>query len=139
MPDTPWTRWRNLSPLERRATIAATALIPIIHLSVKALGAKRTHRAFGSIRPVPPPADVNIARRLAHAVSRAARWGVVAGNCLSRSIALMCLLGRCGIRADLRLGVRLEGNGLDAHAWVEHDGVPLNESPGIARRFPIFR
>ena len=138
MPDTVWTRWRSLSPLERRATIAAAALIPIVHLSVKTLGADRTQRFFAT-RPVLPTGDDTTAQHIAQAVSRAARRGVVGGSCLSRSIALVHLLGRNGISAEVRFGARIEESRLDAHAWVEHEGVPLNESPGIARRFPIFR
>src|SRR5580704_2727408 len=46
-------------------------------------------------------------------------------RCLEQSIALYCLLRRRGVNAALRFGV--QPYGFVAHAWVEVDGVPLNE------------
>ena len=133
-----WNRWQNLSARDRRDTLAAAALIPIVHISLKILGVNRTRRLFET--PIPAThGDAGVARQTAMAVARAARRGVYAGNCLSQSITLMRLLGTRGIAAELRFGARMEGETLDAHAWVEHGGVPLNDSPGIARRFPIVR
>jgi hypothetical protein len=40
------------------------------------------------------------------------------------------LLRRQGLPARLRMGALLRDGALDAHAWVELDGVPLSQ-PGL--------
>ena len=52
-------------------------------------------------------------------VFSAARYGIVPGNCLSRSLTLCYLLKREGYNASLRLGGRRLGESFEAHAWVE--------------------
>lgn len=78
------------------------------------------------------------ARGAARAVARASSRGPYAGNCLSRSIALMWLLRRHGVPADLRFGARTSEGKLLAHAWVETQGTVLNDSPAVDRRFSRF-
>ena len=72
-------------------------------------------------------------------VAIAARHGVHQGNCLSQSLTLQRLLARHGVAAELRIGARRAGDRLEAHAWVEHQGRPLNDSADVAARFPPFR
>jgi hypothetical protein len=64
------------------------------------------------------------ARRL---VGAAARNGLYGGTCLSRSVTFWWLLRRRGVRSDLRIGVRKQKGELEAHAWVECDGIVLND------------
>jgi hypothetical protein len=73
--------------------------------------------------------------QIARAMGRAVRHAPVEFNCLSRSMALIRLLGRHHIDADLRLGVRRTSGQFEAHAWVEHDGVVLNDAADVAARF----
>lgn len=40
---------------------------------------------------------------------------------------------------DLRIGVKLDQGRLDAHAWVEADGIPINDAPDVAQRFAAFQ
>jgi Transglutaminase-like superfamily len=56
-------------------------------------------------------------------------------RCLPRALCLRWLLGRHGIRTDLRIGVARKEAGLDAHAWVEREGRPVGEGPDVADRF----
>jgi hypothetical protein len=43
------------------------------------------------------------------------------------------------VACDLRLGVRREKDELQAHAWVERDGVALNDAPDVSRRYAAFQ
>ena len=47
-------------------------------------------------------------------------------------------LRRYGMASDLRIGVRFEGNELAAHAWVEKNGIPVNDRPDVASCFAAF-
>src|SRR5690606_24055262 len=56
-------------------------------------------------------------------------------HCLARSLALWHWLGGEGLRAELRIGVRVDHGNSHAHAWVEHAGQPIGEAGDIGRRF----
>jgi len=51
---------------------------------------------------------------------------------------LLRALKRRGIESDLRIGVRKEANGFEAHAWVEHEGLVLLDPLGSSHRFTPF-
>ena len=55
--------------------------------------------------------------------------------CLTRSLVLQRILAGRGIATTLWVGVRNEGQGLQAHAWVECGGVPVNDTPHGIRGF----
>ena len=70
---------------------------------------------------------------------RAAAWhGPYHATCLPQSITLWWLLLRQGIESDLRFGARKEEGQLEAHAWVEFKGLPLNETERVRQRFAAF-
>ena len=71
-------------------------------------------------------------------VNSAARYAPGPVTCLTRSLLLRWLLRRRGIASDLRIGVQLVQGRLDAHAWVEYEGVPINDAPDVAQRFAAF-
>jgi hypothetical protein len=78
------------------------------------------------------------ANRIAGLVQISAAHLPARPNCLARSLALQTLLHRRGIPAELRLGVRKEGQHFEAHAWVEFDGQVLNDSADVHTRFTAF-
>jgi hypothetical protein len=64
------------------------------------------------------------ALRLGRAVSRTLALLPGDTRCLRRSLVLLQLLTRRGIAARLVIAARTDPDFL-AHAWVEHDGVPV--------------
>lgn len=82
-------------------------------------------------------AQAERAADLARAVDRAAM--AFPATCLVRALALHRLLGAEGLAgARIRLGVRPEGEGLHAHAWVEFAGAVLGDDGGRAHAFAPF-
>lgn len=83
------------------------------------------------------PADVvGRVRRADAALRRAERLLPRRPSCLVRALALAELLARAGVPGSLiRLGVRRDGEAMDAHAWVELDGRVVGDDPRVARRF----
>ena len=125
-----------LSADERRETLRAALCVPLCAVSVRLLGLQRTRhwieRALTRRTAATPRAEA-----IAHAVRALERirwYSPVGGTCLTRSLALQWLLGRSGIRTDLRIGVETAA-GLAAHAWIECDGVVLNDVPDVATRY----
>jgi hypothetical protein len=93
--------------------------------------------ARGSRKRISRSPDENavIVRRLRRLTDLAARHHLYPMRCLRRSLALQWLLNRCGIPAVLRLGVQREAGTLKAHAWLEHDGLPIGEPQDVESRF----
>lgn len=66
------------------------------------------------------------ARQVARAVRRAVDHGPFRFSCLVAALALRRFLEREGLEgAVVRVGVRSDGRGFAAHAWVEFQGIPL--------------
>jgi hypothetical protein len=63
-------------------------------------------------------------RRLGRVVSRTLSALPADARCLSQSLVLTQMLARRGVESRLVIAVK-PGEVLAAHAWVEHDGVPL--------------
>ena len=59
-------------------------------------------------------------------------------SCLEKSLAVWWLLGRQGISSSVRIGTRKTGGKFEAHAWVECDGVALNEPEEPHRHYAAF-
>lgn len=112
---------------ERGLLIESFLLLPLVEISLKIFGFKRTLRVmeWGVSRrrrkePTPAPEQVESTVRL---VSIAARHGIHKAGCLRRAMVAWFLLRRQGIRSELRIGVCKDDAGtLEAHAWVEHEG-----------------
>jgi hypothetical protein len=68
----------------------------------------------------------------------AAHRGLVPVTCLPHSLVLWWLLRRDQAEAVLRVGVRKATGDLEAHAWVEHDGVVLNDRADVHERYAAF-
>jgi Transglutaminase-like superfamily len=58
-------------------------------------------------------------------VARNIPWGLV--TCLPRSLTLWWILRRRGVKAELRMGVRRDGERIVAHAWVVCHGTAIGE------------
>jgi len=133
--------WFDLPWDQQRAVLAMLWLVPALHVAVRVFDYNRT-RAFLDRRAdvrrsrlTGAPQDVEPYRL---ATSRVTRYSWLPGNCLSRSLALLCLLRRSGHDADLRLGVSLDGGTFAAHAWVELNGRVLNDRQDVATRYAAF-
>jgi hypothetical protein len=79
------------------------------------------------------------AERTAGLVRKAARYALLRVRCLEQSLVLGRLLRQQRISATLRLGVCRAQGVVKAHAWVEHDGVPLAEDSNVCRDFHPFK
>ena len=68
--------------------------------------------------------DHALALRLGKAVARTLSLLPTDNRCLARSLVLDTLMVRRSLRSVVVLGARSEPD-FAAHAWVEHDGVPV--------------
>jgi Transglutaminase-like superfamily len=139
-------RLRALSGWQRIVLLRALVRLPVTWFALRVRGLGPVRAEAGRAAPVrvpgspSPPGSLETARQIADVVGLAARHGVVRTNCLPTSVVLWRLLRRRGIDADLRFGARRrpEDPTPEFHAWVEYDGVVLNDRPDVAQRYAIF-
>lgn len=65
-----------------------------------------------------------VARRMGRVVGRTLRLLPTDSRCLIQSLVVTRLLARRSIPCKLVVGVR-RGEEFEAHAWVEHEGIPV--------------
>ena len=132
-------RFRALRRADQRTLLAAAAWLPMFWLGLRLLGLAR-FQARLQRKAVIRGESMTLAqiRALGALVNIAARHTPFPATCLTRSLLLGWLLHRRGVASQLRIGVRLANGALDAHAWVECDGVPVNDEPDVGTHFASF-
>lgn len=137
---------RRFSALERPAQtlfVRALVALPLVGLSLKLRGFEATRstlrkRALAATqRTGLDPLNKRIALT-ARMVNAADRHGPVHPSCLVKSLTLWWLLARQGIPSELRVGVRKEGGNFEAHAWVEREGIAVNEPEERHHHYAAF-
>jgi predicted nucleic acid-binding protein len=129
---------RRVRASEYRAFLATVMAVPVIHVSLRVFDFRRVQawlERHPGRRATSSTSEREIIRDAVRALSRARRYGVYRGNCLSQSLALRWRLRRRGIATDLRLGANMADGTFTAHAWVEHAGVVLNDTQDVATRY----
>jgi hypothetical protein len=140
-----WERLRRFSALEHPARwlfLQAAALLPLVSLSLRLRGFRKTQAFLQKFLSLPShPADISVSSSpnlTVRMVRAAVRAGIGRPTCLDESLAIWWLLGRQGIRSELKVGVRKEGEKFEAHAWVERDGMALNEPEARHQHYAAF-
>jgi len=117
-------------PIGRRISLSAEILVAYARArrSIRRDGLSRTLSELrGSdgrtVSPLTLAERRYVAYRLARVVERVLRF-LPDARCLTRSVVLVGLLARRGLSSSLVIGVA-PGPGFAAHAWVEHDGIPI--------------
>jgi len=136
-----YDRARRLSRAEWWALLEAWIGLLAAGLALRLLPFSRAERLFAPRCPARPDLgepDPVLVARLVWASRAAARRHFLPLRCLPRALCLRWLLGRHGIRTELRIGVNKRRGDLAAHAWVEHRGRPVGEDGDVADRFAVL-
>lgn len=138
-------RYRALEPESRKLLWRAAALLPLVKIQLRFRGFKRTrdylefvqlrHSRIVDAKSSVAPDQIERTTRM---VRVATDFGIIRANCLEESLTLWHLLRKQGIDTNLRIGVRKTSGQFEAHAWVEYDGMPLNDSGDVHQRFGAF-
>lgn len=133
------SKLRALSWAERRLLAAALLLLPLLGFGLRVLGLARLQRLLSVRHPATQVVPGQIAPAIiARLVGAAANHLPVLSTCLTRSLLLAWFLRRQGTASVLRIGVRIVDARLHAHAWVECDGRPVNDSNDVSLRYSPF-
>lgn len=124
-----------LNSAGRAVVLHSFLLLPTVALSLRAFGMARTRAMLERLGPRADGAAAALApAELARLVDAAAARLRV--RCLARSLALWQLLRHRGTSTEIRLGVsKLADGSLAAHAWLEFEGLPLNDNADVLERY----
>lgn len=139
-----WRRFAALPAPERRLVREAARRLTSTWFGLRVGGflrmrqrAERPKRLDDS-RPLIAEQQLEVARTIARAEGSAARHLFFSPNCLVQSLTLLAMCRSRGIDAQLRVGARSDSGAFQAHAWVELNGIVLNEPSGEHRHFVPF-
>ncbi len=146
-----WERLRRFSSLDSEARgsfLCAAVLLPLISVSLKIRGFRATQESLLCFLAHPqqvsqehsarPLADLERTQLTARMVNAAVRHAWRGSTCLEKSLALWWQLGRQGIASELRIGARKINGKFEAHAWVERQGIAVNEPEQLHRHYATF-
>lgn len=131
--------YRALPAREQKTLLVSLVLLPLFWLGLRLAGLQR-FQAWLDRSPIARRAPLSQpeAEALGVAVNRAANHVFGPATCLTRSMLLRWLLRRYGTTSNLHIGVRFEEGALVAHAWVEKDGILLNDRPDVVAHYAAF-
>ena len=121
----------------------ALVFLPVLMLLLKGLGRHRTQSFLRIMSPDPEKHCSNrqisslSIDRCAEAIRVAGAHGLVNALCLPKSLLLWYLLRWWGLQAEVRIGVSKAQGYFRSHAWVELDGVVVNDRNDVAQDFVV--
>lgn len=121
-------------PLERRWRIArAWWALMWVQFSLDVLPYRYWQRRLSAATHTchdgtPTPVAQKECGLIAQDIAIAARNHLLRVNCLGRSLVLHALCHRAGFSTQIAIGVRKNHGDIEGHAWLEADGVVLNDT-----------
>jgi|SRR5580704_2234080 hypothetical protein len=137
-------RYRALDAESRALFWRAFRLLPQVTLSLRLRGYAKTETSLHSRAKRSPDsivAEQDVALRIAKTsrmVRAASHLGSIRATCLAQSLTLWLLLQQQNISSAIKIGVRKKDGRMEAHAWVERNGVTLNETDEVHQHYAPF-
>ena len=124
-----------LSPAKQAIVLRSLLLLPVVASLLRARGMERTRAWLERLGPFAAGDTASLVpREIAELVGAAA--SLLQAQCLPRSLVLWHFLRNRSLRVEVRLGVSKRTDGsLSAHAWVELNGLPLNDGLDVFERY----
>src|ERR1700692_4831812 len=144
-------RFKALEPRARGLFLRAAVLLLFISVSLRLRGFRATQSSLQNRLPKaataisdqssgpqasgPTAESTALTARMVRSAAHRT-WGRAV--CLEQSLALWWLLGRQGIASSVRIGTRKTEQKFEEHAWVEREGVALNEPEEPHKHYAAF-
>jgi hypothetical protein len=131
-----------LAPADRRLLVTAALVLGLVGAALRLVSFKKllqlaeefSHTTSQRQNPLPPSSE-----RITWAIAAVGRRIPLLSRCLTQAVAAKILLARCGHPALMRIGVSRNENGrLEAHAWVESQGVVVMGAPAVDHFIPLW-
>ena len=137
-----WNEFIKLTWHERWLLFKIFLLLPLVAAGLHLLNFQRLRSVLLRFSPDSPDVSGGVALEQASITSRlvlavACRMPFTV-TCLVRSTTLWYLLRRQGIASEIRLGVKQDEGEFHAHAWVEVNGVVINDEADMHQQYGAF-
>jgi hypothetical protein len=139
-----WERLRRFRALDGQAQgmfLRAMLALPLVSQSLRWRGLRATQESLQR-RQAPGGKPTKFEKEklevTVRMVKAAVRHSPGHPSCLEESLTLWWLLARQGISSEVRIGIRKQAENFEAHAWVERDGMALNEPEAKHRHYAAF-
>lgn len=131
-------KYLALTPPGRAIVLRSLFLLPVVAVLLRSRGLWHTRAWLACLGPFAAgDATALVPSEIAKLVAASASTLHI--PCLPRSLVLWHFLRDRGGSAEIRLGVaKLDDGRLSAHAWVEFDGLPLNENLDLFERYAVL-
>jgi len=128
-------KYLALTPSGRAIILRSLLLLPIVAVLLRTLGMARTTALLERLgRHAEGGPDTLAPQEIARLIHAAA--SILGAPCLPRALVLSHFLHCRGTPAEIRFGVtKLADGKLSAHAWVELDGLPLDDRADVFERY----
>ena len=142
MADTPgkWQQLKGLGAWQWKVLLLTPFILLLTWVRLRSSGYGQTLRKAQptSASQLSAEDQLALAKETAYAVAVAIKYGPWRPLCLLRSLTLGWFLGRKGIPYKVQIGVPGGKFDFSAHAWVEFEGVVLNDKDDVADEFVPF-
>jgi hypothetical protein len=119
-------------------------LLPLVMVLLRLRGFGKTQEWLQArlqrAHPVLPKSATSkeIVENTCRMVRAAVHYAMPRAGCLEQSLTLWYLLSAQRIPASVRIGIPKQTEPFEAHAWVEHEGVALNQLEEIHKHYIPF-
>ena len=124
--------------------VFAVIVSPIFSLGLRALGYKNLTAILLGLSPNPHNrlqergASLHRSSQVGKIVNRASAFGWFKASCLERSLLLWWILRWFRIPTSVRVGIQRGDTQFIGHAWVEYDGIVVNDRRDVSQRYVVF-
>ena len=133
----------DLNTRDRWLFLHAFFSLPIIELGIRVFGLKKAMGFLAVKKPANASPDERLAETALHEASlirTAARNTPLPARCVARTLYQWRRLLKQGEETTVCIGMdQANDTGFHAHAWLEHDGVVLNDDPSAISSFQTVR
>ncbi|MFC1879680.1 lasso peptide biosynthesis B2 protein [Chloroflexota bacterium] len=130
---------RRLSLADWGLLLRAWIWLLLVDLGLRVFSFARFQRLFVGPSVIKSAYDTlatkAVIQRTWRLVDIASRYHLYKMSYLRRSLVLQRLLSRQGLKTELRFGVTKEDGILQAHAWLEFEGLPVGEPETLTERY----
>jgi uncharacterized membrane protein YccC len=139
-----WERLRRFRALDgqaQRMFLRAMLALQLVSQSLRWRGFRATQESLQRRKGpgnTAAESEMEGLQRTVRMVKAAVHYSLGHPSCLEQSLTLWWLLARQGISSEIRIGIRKQAEKFEAHAWVERDGLALNEPEAKHRHYTAF-
>ena len=137
-----WSEFCRLTWQERWLLLQAFVFLPLTAAALHLMNFQRVRLILLRFTSVPVDvcgdAALQQARTTTRLVQAAACRIPFKITCLVRSTTLWWFLRRQGIASEIRIGVNQHDKEFHAHAWVEINGIVINDKADIHQQYGAF-